>query len=108
MRIGEVELLPNYGSSSRYRHHSVQDRENPYSKAIQRGEFRVVTRVKGHTIYYKHAENAWKGSEFIAVDDDTDTVDMHISYNDALEEPGGREIMGMKLVAHRKIGKHGI
>lgn len=196
MRISEVELLPNYGSSGTYRHEDVLDKKNPLARSIARGDFRLVTRIKGHSIYYQHVENRWKDSLFIAVNDDTNLIDMrldgtarrrhgmvmfnienldgrpdsnlkayefyhailakapvifitnmqsygglrtwqelakypdmevfgwnkgkpvnvtplepedtHISYDDALEEPGGREILGMKLVAHKKLDKkHG-
>jgi hypothetical protein len=79
MRISEVEFLPGYRASSGYRHHAVRYKDNPYEREIRSGEFRPVTKVKGHTIYYNHSNDPHDHSVFIAVNDSTGLVDMRVS-----------------------------
>lgn len=81
MRISEVEFLPGYRQTAGYRHDSVKSNENPYEHQIRNGILRPVTRVKGHTIYYGHPFSRRYDAVFVAIDDNTDLVDMRVSGN---------------------------
>lgn len=78
MRISEVELLPDLGSSRDWRHSVVVAKTNPYAGRIRSGAFQRIAKVKDHTIYHMPVGYPVH-SLIIAVNDSTGLVDMRLS-----------------------------